>query len=79
MGYKISVEKVRESRISEIDFNDLPFGKHFSDHMFIADDVPHGAPALGDFVHDDMIHEDLEAVDVADEDLEAVDVADEEQ
>lgn len=37
MGYKISVEKVANSRIGEVDFNDLPFGKIFSDHMFIAD------------------------------------------
>ncbi|MFN8323222.1 MAG: branched-chain amino acid aminotransferase [Chitinophagales bacterium] len=37
MGYKITVEKVKTSRIGEIDFTNLPFGKHFSDHMFIAD------------------------------------------
>lgn len=37
MGYKITVEKAATSRIGEIDFNNLPFGKHFSDHMFVAD------------------------------------------
>jgi branched-chain amino acid aminotransferase len=37
MSYKISVEKVKQSRIGEIDFKNLPFGKFFSDHMFIAD------------------------------------------
>lgn len=37
MGYKISIEKSKTSRISETNFNDLPFGKHFSDHMFVAD------------------------------------------
>jgi branched-chain amino acid aminotransferase len=37
MGYKITIEKVKQSSIGEIDFNDLPFGKHFSDHMFVAD------------------------------------------
>ncbi len=37
MGYKITVEKAKHSRLSEIDFMNLPFGKHFSDHMFIAD------------------------------------------
>lgn len=37
MAYKISVQRVAESRISEVDFNNLPFGKHFSDHMFVAD------------------------------------------
>ena len=34
---KISVHKTNKSRISEIDFNDLPFGKVFADHMFLAD------------------------------------------
>ena len=37
MGYKITVEKAASSRIGEIDFNNLVFGKHFSDHMFVAD------------------------------------------
>lgn len=37
MGYKISVERIKESRLGEVDFNNLPFGKHFSDHMFVAD------------------------------------------
>jgi branched-chain amino acid aminotransferase len=37
MGYKITVEKIEQTRIGEIDFNHLPFGKHFSDHMFISD------------------------------------------
>jgi branched-chain amino acid aminotransferase len=30
----IKIERVKESKISTIDFNNLPFGKHFSDHMF---------------------------------------------
>lgn len=33
----ISVQKTRRSRISEVDFNNLEFGKHLSDHMFVAD------------------------------------------
>jgi branched-chain amino acid aminotransferase len=37
MGYKITVEKSPASHISEVDFDHLPFGKHFSDHMFVAD------------------------------------------
>lgn len=37
MGYKISVERAKTTRINEVDFTDLPFGKYFSDHMFIAD------------------------------------------
>lgn len=37
MGYKITVERAVQSRISEVDFNNLPFGTVFSDHMFIAE------------------------------------------
>ncbi len=37
MGYKISIEKTKESHIGNVDFNNLPFGRNFSDHMFIAD------------------------------------------
>lgn len=33
----ISVERVKESRIKEVDFNTLEFGNHLSDHMFVAD------------------------------------------
>ncbi len=33
----ISVQKRAVSRISEIDFNDLPFGREVTDHMFIAE------------------------------------------
>ena len=34
---QIEMQKVPESRIKEVDFNNLPFGKHFADHMFVAD------------------------------------------
>jgi branched-chain amino acid aminotransferase len=34
---KIKIHKTGKSRITDIDFNDLPFGKVFADHMFIAD------------------------------------------
>lgn len=34
---KIDVKKVKHSRLPEIDFNDLPFGKVYADHMFMAD------------------------------------------
>ena len=34
---QIELHKVGTSRIEEVDFNNLPFGKHFSDHMFVAD------------------------------------------
>ncbi len=33
----IQVEKTAKSRIAEVDFANLPFGKIFTDHMFIAD------------------------------------------
>lgn len=33
----IPVRKVENSRVSEVDFNNIPFGKHFADHMFIAE------------------------------------------
>ena len=37
MNQDISIQKVERSGISEIDFNDIPFGRHFTDHMFVAD------------------------------------------
>lgn len=33
----ISIQKRPVSRISEVDFGDLPFGKEVTDHMFVAD------------------------------------------
>ena len=33
----IAVERIKKSRIDEVDFNDLEFGKHISDHMLVAD------------------------------------------
>lgn len=33
----ISIEKIAESRIDSVDFENLKFGNEFSDHMFIAD------------------------------------------
>jgi branched-chain amino acid aminotransferase len=37
MKYQIKVETIAESRRAQEDFNNLGFGKIFSDHMFIAD------------------------------------------
>ncbi|CAN5450054.1 branched-chain amino acid aminotransferase [soil metagenome] len=37
MRYDIKVTKTNHSRIAEVDFDNLPFGRVFSDHMFIAD------------------------------------------
>src|SRR5210317_1748075 len=34
---KITVKPVENSRISQVDFNDIDFGKVYSDHMFISD------------------------------------------
>jgi branched-chain amino acid aminotransferase len=35
----IKITKTNHSRLSETDFNNLPFGKIFTDHMFVADYV----------------------------------------
>jgi len=34
---KIAIQPVASSRISSVDFDNLPFGRTFSDHMFTAD------------------------------------------
>ncbi|MEM1357307.1 MAG: branched-chain amino acid aminotransferase [Bacteroidota bacterium] len=34
---QIRTEKVQQSRIETVDWNNLPFGKIFSDHMFVSD------------------------------------------
>ncbi|MBL7859318.1 MAG: branched-chain amino acid aminotransferase [Cyclobacteriaceae bacterium] len=34
---KINIERVAKSRLSEVDFSNIPFGKNFTDHMFLAD------------------------------------------
>ena len=35
----IKITRVEKSKIESVDFNDLPFGKFFSDHMFEMDFV----------------------------------------
>jgi branched-chain amino acid aminotransferase len=37
MSYKIKVKQTKNSRLKRLDFNNIPFGKTFSDHMFTAD------------------------------------------
>jgi branched-chain amino acid aminotransferase len=37
MKYDIKVTKTNESRLSEVDFENIPFGRVFSDHMFMVD------------------------------------------
>jgi branched-chain amino acid aminotransferase len=34
---EIAIHPVEVSRITQVDFNHIPFGKIFSDHMFVAD------------------------------------------
>ena len=35
----LHIEKATTSKIHDVDFNDLEFGKSFTDHMFICDYV----------------------------------------
>ncbi len=37
MKYNITVSKTKNSRLTEVDFDKIPFGRTFSDHMFVAD------------------------------------------
>lgn len=37
MEATIKIRKTHSSRISEVDFNNIPFGRIFSDHIFVAD------------------------------------------
>jgi branched-chain amino acid aminotransferase len=37
MKYKFKVSLTEKSRLSSLDFNNIPFGHVFSDHMFVAD------------------------------------------
>jgi branched-chain amino acid aminotransferase len=34
---KMNIQRIEKSRLDLVDFNDLPFGKVFADHMFLAD------------------------------------------
>ncbi|RMG82061.1 MAG: branched-chain amino acid aminotransferase [Bacteroidetes bacterium] len=37
MNFEISVTRTTRSRLADVDFKNLPFGRTFSDHMFVAD------------------------------------------
>ncbi|MEH0154550.1 branched-chain amino acid aminotransferase [Limibacter armeniacum] len=37
LAVDIKITQTEQSRLPQIDFNDIPFGKHYSDHMFVAD------------------------------------------
>lgn len=39
MKYSIKVTRTAKSRISEVDFDNIPFGRVFSDHMFVTEYV----------------------------------------
>jgi branched-chain amino acid aminotransferase len=41
MSYSFKITKTDQSSLSKVDFNNIPFGKTFSDHMFVADYI-HG-------------------------------------
>lgn len=53
MNHSISITKVHNSRLSEVDFNNIPFGRVFSDHMFVVDyaDGAWGDPRIVPFEH----------------------------
>lgn len=34
---RVDIDRVKKSRLPEVDFNNLPFGKVYTDHMFMAD------------------------------------------
>jgi branched-chain amino acid aminotransferase len=50
-GININLEKIKESRLSEIDFENLSFGKSFSDHMLVVNyaDGKWGQPQIKPF------------------------------
>lgn len=37
MATKIRIKAAKKSRVSEVDFDNIPFGRVFSDHMFVAE------------------------------------------
>ncbi|MGF1493229.1 MAG: branched-chain amino acid aminotransferase [Microcoleaceae cyanobacterium] len=37
LTYRVSIEKVNCSRLTQVDLSNVPFGKVFSDHMFVAE------------------------------------------
>ena len=37
MKYDIKIQKTTQSRLAGVDFENLPFGRTFSDHMFVSE------------------------------------------
>ncbi len=79
----IDVQPIAKSRIGEVDFNDLKFGKVFADHMFVADYsdghwhnfqiVPYGplhfSPAMSALHYGQAIFEGMKAYRTADDSI----------
>jgi branched-chain amino acid aminotransferase len=77
---KIEIQKVKNSKIESVDFKNLPFGRIFSDHMFIAEFmdgewvsskiVPYGpmefSPAMMSLHYGQAIFEGMKAYKTAD-------------
>jgi branched-chain amino acid aminotransferase len=75
MSKKINIQRVGQSRLSTVDFDHIPFGKIFADHMLVADYadgkwgepkiVPYGdisfAPAMSALHYGQSIFEGLKA------------------
>lgn len=53
---QIKIEKISQSKLNEVDFDNLPFGKHFADYMFEMDfkDGAWQAPTVKAFQNLDM-------------------------
>jgi branched-chain amino acid aminotransferase len=49
----IKITKTTNSKLNEVDFDNLPFGKHFADHMFEIDyaDGKWGEPTIVPFAN----------------------------
>ncbi len=37
MNYNIKISKIETSKVSELDFDNIPLGRVFTDHMFICE------------------------------------------
>ena len=37
MKHNISIKRVEKSKVEDLDFNNIPLGRTFTDHMFICD------------------------------------------
>ena len=37
MSYTIKINKIKNSKVKDLDFDNIPLGRTFTDHMFICD------------------------------------------